>query len=228
MLHGLLVGNLATWYFTGAPALARTHHVLLYDLRGHGRSERPRAGYDLATMARDLEALADEFSPEPLLLVGHSYGALIALRFALDNPDRVRRLALVEAPLPPGSFGEITGFMSRRPDEMIEAMPPALRAYLQGGGRRARRLVSSLAALATETSLLADIAREPDLPDDVLARLRCPVLCVYGRDSACAPVGERLARVIDDCTLVTLDGGHFLPLEAAPEVAQTLVEFANG
>ena len=57
MLHGLLIGSLASWYFTAAPALARTHAVQLYDLRGHGLSDRPVDGYDTATMAADLAAL---------------------------------------------------------------------------------------------------------------------------------------------------------------------------
>ena len=47
MLHGLLVGSLASWYFTAAPALASRHRVRMYDLRGHGRSAPARTGYDL-------------------------------------------------------------------------------------------------------------------------------------------------------------------------------------
>ena len=100
MVHGLLVGSLASWYLTAAPALARTHAVRLYDLRGHGRSTRPPTGYDTRTMAGDLAALAADL-PGPIDVVGHSYGALVALRFAQAHPTRVRRLSLVEAPLPP-------------------------------------------------------------------------------------------------------------------------------
>src|SRR5438552_3613592 len=96
MLHGLLLGTLAAWYFTAAPALASARRVLLYDLRGHGRTERTRDGYDAGTMARDLAALAARFDERPVDVVGHSFGALTALRFALDHPERVRRLVLVE------------------------------------------------------------------------------------------------------------------------------------
>src|SRR5262249_25639953 len=84
MLHGLLIGSLASWYFTAAPALAERRRVLLYDLRGHGRSERTADGYDVATMASDLAELAAPFDARPIDLVGHSFGALVALRFALD------------------------------------------------------------------------------------------------------------------------------------------------
>ena len=101
MLHGLLTGSMATWYFTAAPTLAETHSVHLFDLRGHGRSERVSSGYDTRTMGADLEALVSLNGETPIDLVGHSYGALVALHFTLKYPDRVRRLALVELPLPP-------------------------------------------------------------------------------------------------------------------------------
>ena len=109
MLHGLLIGSLASWYFTAAPALAKRHRVMLYDLRGHGRSERVASGYDLVTQTGDLQELADRFDDRPIDLVGHSYGGLIALRFALDHPGRVRRLVLVEAPLPPSRGDHLHG-----------------------------------------------------------------------------------------------------------------------
>ena len=51
MLHGLLVGSLASWYFTSAPVLAEARRVRLFDLRGHGKSGRATSGYDVPTMA---------------------------------------------------------------------------------------------------------------------------------------------------------------------------------
>jgi pimeloyl-ACP methyl ester carboxylesterase len=228
MLHGLLVGNLASWYFTAAPALARAHRVLLYDLRGHGKSARPPSGYDVATMAGDLEALAAGFDDRPLDLAGHSFGALVALRFALDHPARVRRLAIVEAPLPPSRFEELAELQARTPAEMVAALPDDLRDAVAGGGRRAARLVESLAALTGGTSILADLAAEPDIPDDALARLACPTLCVYGDRSRCLPVGERIARAVPGARLVVLPGGHYLHLDAGPALAGALAEHFDG
>src|SRR5580700_660858 len=59
MLHGLLAGSSASWYFTSAPTLASQFHLLLYDLRGHGRSSRASRGYGTATMVQDLGGLLD-------------------------------------------------------------------------------------------------------------------------------------------------------------------------
>lgn len=228
MLHGLLIGTLAAWYFTAAPALAASRRVLLYDLRGHGRSERPIAGYDVATMARDLAALAAPFAGRPIDLVGHSFGALVALRFALDHPERVRRLVIVEAPLPPSRFAELDSFAARSPAQMIEALPEGLRSFVAQGGRKAAKLLDSLRFLAGESSLLADLRAEPDIPDEQLARLDRPVLCLYGERSSCRSVGARLAGAIPGARLELLPGGHYLHLDAAADLTRLIVEFLDG
>jgi pimeloyl-ACP methyl ester carboxylesterase len=226
MLHGVLVGSLAAWYLTAAPSLARTHRVLLYDLRGHGRSEQARTGYDLATQSADLAALTDPVT-EPLTLVGHSYGALISVRFALDHPDRVARLALVEAPLPPAEMSEFEAFMSRDPEQMLEALPRPVRDYVAAGGRRARRMLEKLRFLAFESSLFDELARQ-SFDDSELGRITCPVLCVYGDRSACRPAGDRLAAAIPGARLEVLAGGHYLHLEAPQELTSLLLEFVRG
>ena len=228
MLHGLLVGNLATWFFTGARVLAKTHRVLLYDLRGHGRSERPATGYDVATMAGDLEALVAGFTDEPVALVGHSFGALVAMHYARAHPEGVTRLAVVEAPLMPGDADELAGFLSLPPEEMLAALPGELRETIVGGGRRATRLLASLEALATETTLVADLAARDGVDDEELRAVRCPLLAVYGDRSPCLPSGQRFAAVLPEARLEILPGGHYLPLDAPAAIGRLLAEFLGG
>ena len=60
LVHGLLTDSLASYYFTLAPVFAVSGiDVIMYDLRGHGRSERPESGYRLDDHLDDLAALLD-------------------------------------------------------------------------------------------------------------------------------------------------------------------------
>lgn len=229
MLHGLFVGNLAAWAFTGARALAERHRVLLYDLRGHGRSERVAEGYDLETMTDDLEALVGEVFPgEPLVLVGHSYGALVSLSFARRHPERVTKLGLVDAPIPPARTATLTEFLSRDPAEWVDALPAQLQGAVRSRGRRANRVLSSLHFLATETTLLRDLDAQRDVTDAELAAVEIPTLCVYGDESPVLEAGRRAAREMPDARLSILPGGHFLTVDAPTELTRALVEFIDG
>jgi pimeloyl-ACP methyl ester carboxylesterase len=228
MLHGLLVGNMTTWYWTAAPELAKSHRVILFDLRGHGLSGRSRSGYDVLRMTRDLESLVEQRTSEPVALVGHSFGAVVALNFALRRPERVRKIAVVEAPLPPSKLAELESFLRADPEDMLDALPRALRTLVSRGGRRAVRFADTLRFLAKDSTLLHDLRSAEDLPDDALAALGCPLLAVYGTDSSCRPVGARLARVVPGARLVELAGGHFLPLEAPRALSDVLTGFLHG
>lgn len=106
-IHGL-TANCRCWD-TLAAALAPRHRVLAPDLRGRGSSGRPPSGYSLEHHLADLRALGDRLHPEPVVLMGHSLGAFIALAFAARHPGRVRGLVLLDGggPLPPERMGAV-------------------------------------------------------------------------------------------------------------------------
>jgi pimeloyl-ACP methyl ester carboxylesterase len=95
MLHGFL-GNLAVWHLYMAPILRREHRVTTYDLRGHGYSDVTPNHYTAADMVEDLRCLLDALSIEKPILVGHSFGADIAMYFSLLYPERVPKLVALE------------------------------------------------------------------------------------------------------------------------------------
>ena len=95
MVHGLAT-NLAFWYLQVAPALNRHHRVTLYDLRGHGRSERTDCGYAPADLAVDLEQLLNQLGIERAHFVAHSFGGVVALNLACAAPERFRSLLLAD------------------------------------------------------------------------------------------------------------------------------------
>src|SRR5690348_12412845 len=99
MIHGL-TGNLAVWHLKIAPMLWDHFRITTYDLRGHGYSDAPPTGYTPDDMAEDLSELMDALDIERAFLVGHSYGADVALYFAHRFPSRVREAVAIEAALP--------------------------------------------------------------------------------------------------------------------------------
>lgn len=229
MCHGLVFGSIATWYFTAAAKLAARFHVVLYDMRGHGKSELTPSGYDLDTLACDLQGVIDHFRPSGddggVYLAGHSYGGLVALRHTLNFPAQVRKLALVDAPLPASRYVApgMSGVHSR--ETLAQAFPLAMRDKLLQGGRSARRWQERMEFLFLESSLREDVAAAGDVEDDALQQLGLPTLCLYGRNSDCLAAGERLARLIPHARLQTLECGHFIPVEAPDAMTRALDEF---
>ncbi|HET6709597.1 alpha/beta hydrolase [Amycolatopsis sp.] len=83
------------WRHVLAP-LAETHTVIAPDLRGYGRTDKPKDGYDKRTMAADVAALADHLGFPKVAVAGHDRGGRVAHRWALDRPDQVERLAVLD------------------------------------------------------------------------------------------------------------------------------------
>ncbi|NUU22922.1 MAG: alpha/beta hydrolase [Streptomycetaceae bacterium] len=78
------------------PQLAADYTVLAPDLRGYGLSDKPSGGYDKRRMAADMAGLVRALGYEEAAVVGHDRGARVAHRWALDHPDQVTRLAVLD------------------------------------------------------------------------------------------------------------------------------------
>ena len=99
LLHGHPQTHL-TWHKV-APALARHFTVIAADLRGYGDSGKPDGGidhiaYSKRAMARDQVELMRQFGHERFAVIAHDRGARVAHRMALDHPDAVSRLVLLD------------------------------------------------------------------------------------------------------------------------------------
>ena len=82
------------------PPLARDFSVIAVDQRGMGLSDKPRDGYDPATIANDFVALMNQLGHQRFAVVGCDTGMVISYALAADHPDRVVRLAVGESVLP--------------------------------------------------------------------------------------------------------------------------------
>ncbi len=82
------------------PALAKSHTVIVPDLRGAGGSAKPPAGYDKKTMAVDIHELTRSLELERVAIVGHDIGLMVAYAYAAQFPQSTERVALMDAFLP--------------------------------------------------------------------------------------------------------------------------------
>ena len=105
LLHGL-ASTARIWDLT-APLLRAGARVVAMDQRGHGASDKPDHGYDYETLVGDALGLLDHLDAERAVIVGHSWGASVALNAAAQSPDRVAAVVLLD-----GGFGDLGARMT--------------------------------------------------------------------------------------------------------------------
>lgn len=98
----LLHGFGSTWYMwrNVMPELAKRYTVIVPDLRGAGDSDKPATGYDKRTLAEDIYQLVRQLGHQRIFLVGHDIGLMVSYAYASAHPADVRRLVLLDAPIP--------------------------------------------------------------------------------------------------------------------------------
>ena len=228
-LHGLVMDNLSSWYFTVANPVAQKARVLLYDLRGHGRSERPAGGYGVPEMVADLAEILDGSGVEaPVHLVGNSFGGLLALAFALAHPDRVASLVLVDAHLSDEGWGaEMSRTLRLSGEERDRKIAASFKDWLgRHSARKRTRLAETAERLVYGTSLVADLEASAPFADEALRRLRVPALLLYGEHSDIVARGERLARLLPGAELEILSrSSHSILWEQTEHVRDAVVRW---
>lgn len=98
LIHGY--GDTGDMWVPLAVELAKTHTVIVPDLRGMGKSSHPAGGYDKKTQAADMRAVVTKLGADRTFVVGHDIGNMVAYAYAARYPDKVERLVLMDAPVP--------------------------------------------------------------------------------------------------------------------------------
>jgi pimeloyl-ACP methyl ester carboxylesterase len=221
-------------------ALGGRFRVLSLDAPGHGESEPA----DPEDPVGDLGAVVRELVGAPAILVGASAGSFRAGYFALEHPELVRRLVLIEPPVQTDYIARISarsqsagrGETAGRgaPPTTLDALfvayepvypgarPDLLRAYLA----RTHRLVDGVWRLRVTAKASSSLGRGTSFLDANLARLRMPVLVLNAAKSRlCGPEGgRRVHEMIPGSTLVEVpDAGHLVLLNQ-PEFAYDQID----
>jgi pimeloyl-ACP methyl ester carboxylesterase len=235
LVHGLADDHRA-WRRVVAP-LMLTRRVVLYDLRGHGNSPLGDADGSLAQLGTDLIDVLDDAGIERATIAGFSLGGTIAMRAAIDAPDRVSALALIGTSSRVNSAAR--GWYEERA-ALVENGDPELRATLdkdtedvyrnrpeeiEAGLRIRRESTTDPAGFANACLAMASLNEGPLDPE--LSAIKAPTVIVAGdADQHCPPrASQIIAEQIDGSTMRVLeDTGHPLPVERPDEVAAAIKE----
>lgn len=234
------------------PELAKKYTVIAPDYRGAGQSARPVTGYDKVTMAQDIRALVHSVVGEAAInLVGHDMGSFVAFRYALDHPDEVKKLVLVDAAQPGTALWDDfmsnprvwhIGFHGKR--DLAERLVSgnerfyletffADRAYLYD--RATEDLDEYVRQYSASGALRAGFEAYRALPDDLIAnreslakaKLPMPVLVVGGSHSSMGPrlaeLGPQIAENYESVTIPR--SGHWIAEEQPEAFLQAVTEF---
>jgi len=237
-----------------APRLAQRFSVVVPDLRGYGDSDKPRDGYDKKTMARDIHELMEALGHGRYAVAGHDRGARVSHRLALDQPEAVTRLCVLDI-VPTHTVFRDTGrelataywhwFFFQVPDLPEVMMQASSEPFL----RFMFRALSSEAG-AIEEAAFQEYLRVFRLPGtiragledyrasatrdftddeaDLARRVRCPVLAIWGKAGKMDALFDVLAtwrQKADDVRGHSLPCGHFIPEEAPELLLRDLEDF---
>ena len=236
-----------------APRLAEDFFVVCPDLRGYGYSSKPEgavdhSNYSKRVMAQDMMEVMAALGHRRFLVAGHDRGGRVAYRLALDHPEAVQRLALLDIvstravydeggtemavryfhwyfyiqprPFPERLLGSDPGFVLQR---VLPTEAP-LQEYLQTFG-------TPEGIHASCEDYRAGFAI--DLPDDradVAAgrKIKCPTLILWGKRGAVGAVFKPLEvwrDLVESPTGRAIDCGHFIPEEKPEETFRALHSF---
>lgn len=229
LVHGL--GSRIGHWLPAARHLARDHRVTLVELPGHGLAAMPRP-LTLEQAADALDRALARVSPDPVVVVGHSLGGLVAAAEALRHPERVRSLVLVETALrPPVGLADLPGLL----EALDRSYEPLVRAAYVSFGRdsvQGEQLYREVAQLdSSVVKRWIRLAWSADLSERIGA-LRAPLLVVLAPRSwpdrepwhltATALGYERASRARP----VRVAGcGHFVMLDQPEKLAEIIARF---
>ncbi|HWE40517.1 MAG TPA: alpha/beta hydrolase [Isosphaeraceae bacterium] len=249
LVHGV-TGDLSIWFLCGAMArLGASRRATAYDLRGHGYSDVPPVGYTSADHAADLIALMDGLGIDRADVVGHSFGAVIALHAAVLAPDRVGAVVLSDPYFPAlrhledaSRWGHWEAFraealdagvtlsdehwydLGRFFDQVLHLDDDGLRKFRHAVGLPAMDRLLRLGA----TTCGADTKAEAGLTADLIASVTHPVLALYGEHSPFLATARYLADHLPHCRRALVAGAkHRAPEENPAEFVRIVEEFLD-
>jgi 3-oxoadipate enol-lactonase len=229
LIHGLFL-NSDCWKLQ-LPDFEPRFHVLRFDLRGHGRSTKPKKRFTIRDYVDDMFALLNHIKwINELYLVGHSLGGMVALVYGLENPSHVKKMVVAD------SFcfisqEAITDVLGRISSSKLEKF--ALGISIRGLNPYNEELAQFVAKLVVEHMTKNDClsATAASAGFNICKNLRSlniPVLILVGKKDITTPVwaSEMIHEWLPQSDLIILpDAGHLIILDHPHEFNNQTISF---
>jgi pimeloyl-ACP methyl ester carboxylesterase len=218
LLHGGL-GNGDHWS-NQVPALAKHFQVIAIDSRGQGRSTRTRARVTYETMANDVVAVMDKLELAHAAVVGWSDGGEIALKIAIEHPDRVSKLFVFGANYNSDGSKPRSG----RPSDTFTAYAAKCRADYA-------KLSKTPKAFDDLVDWMLPVWRTPmGFTKDQLRSIKAPTLVADGDHDEVIVLDQikEMAKLIPNAQLAVFhDASHFALWQDPDDFNKTLLDFLS-
>lgn len=232
LVHGL--GDKAARDWTGLiPLLARDHRVLTFDLPGFGHSTKDNAPYTPDNYAAFVRYVVEtELGTRPTLLVGHSLGGAIALRYAAQHPQDIKALVLVDVPgiLYRTAYSQ---YLTRLGINMLPNLYPAQNDQLGNLTSNVLRFFERLRPdpeaivlnpklrenfLSADPTRIAGLALALEDFSNDLPKVTAPTLLLWGARDEIAPLrnGRALAAMLPHAQLEVFESSGHTPMDDVP------------
>jgi haloacetate dehalogenase len=252
LLHGAPLTHIS-WRLV-APDFAKQHTLIIPDLRGYGDSSKPpdgenHANYSKRAMALDGIEVMKHFGFDRFPVVGHDRGGRVAHRMALDHPDKVTKIAVLDIVPTYYLYTHVTiGFVQAYfhwfnylrpapgPENELKAANDAAASRattdVQKEYSRTQRDMANIHGMCEDYRAGASIDLEHDKADlDKQNRIKVPLLTLWAGRGAMARLYDVLAIWKEFATTVSgkgLSGGHNLQEDVPNEVVAELIPFLKG
>jgi pimeloyl-ACP methyl ester carboxylesterase len=243
-----VTGDLSIWFLCEAMGvLARSFRVTAFDLRGHGYSDVPRDGYTSADQAGDVLAIMNHLEIGRAILVGHSFGAVIALHAAILDPDRIDSLVLSDPSFPALRHLEDLsrwGHWQNFRDEALQAGVTLSAEHWYDLGRffdqvrdlDGERLLKFRQAVGlpglnrllrlAHTTCGNDAKAVAGLTEELIQSVTQPVLAIFGEHSPFLATADYLVEHLPHCVKkLVADAKHRAPEENGPRFVELVYEY---
>ncbi|MEN8223782.1 MAG: alpha/beta hydrolase [Bacteroidota bacterium] len=204
---------------------SKDYQVICYDIRGHGQSDKPASAYSIKQFSQDCEVLIRSITDKPVHVIGMSLGGFVAFQLALDHPELVRSMCIVNS---------IPGFVKGGPKVWIRVRLRILITRLLGLRTMARLLSKQLFIGQDYEEIRSEFIEEWAKNDkkaylntiqairswsvaDQLENIRVPTFMLASElDYTSVEIKKYFAEKMPDCSLLVIkDARHALPVEKA-------------